>query len=170
MGDVKTATCACGAKWEVKKLQPHHACSTCQAIRRLAWRKAHPMIFRALHRKWRRENVFKARAAVRKWKAENPERVRFHNKIAKRNYRKKEKLLNERLIAELPCMECGVSHAQERRIAVIRRTMPATVEEIREAWPCFWLEEAGFQRLRRDLKKMGAQKNGRIWQLARQAA
>ena len=37
-----------------------------------------------------------------------------------------------------PCGECGLPHTIERRLAILRRVLPATVGEITEAYPHIW--------------------------------
>jgi len=167
---VKIARCSCGAEWKVKKLMPHHACEDCKAERRKNWQAAHPAVMLACRKAWRQRNLERVRCDVKAWKKAHPDRCRVHDTKAKRKYRKKQRLLNKQLIASLPCLECGVSHSAERRQAVIRRALPATREEIKEAWPCFWRGVSGQARLAMDLKAMGAYSHKWIWQLRREAA
>jgi hypothetical protein len=37
----------------------------------------------------------------------------------------------------IPC-DCGLSHAKETRLRILRRMLPATTFEIRDAYPCIW--------------------------------
>lgn len=167
---MKLATCACGAQWEVKKLLPHHSCKDCQDKRRAGWQKSHPDRVKAKNIRWRERHPERARECENAWRRANPEKKRRINRRAYRRYAKKQKLLNKELIASLPCLDCGLSHSAERRQAVIRRMLPATSEDIRESWPCFWQGIAGAARLNRDLRAMGATSRDWVWQLRREAA
>lgn len=54
------------------------------------------------------------------------------------------------------CHDCGLSHSSERRAEVLLRLLPCTVEDARQAHPCFWAGTAGERRLYRDLEALGA--------------
>ncbi len=58
------------------------------------------------------------------------------------------------------CDECGGQHSPERRRAILRRMVPATLAEIVDAWPHFWPDSsrgtASQHRLVRDLHAIGA--------------
>ncbi len=57
------------------------------------------------------------------------------------------------------CADCGYSHDAETRQAAMRRMLPCSVDELREAHPCWWdrtLSEARDRVLYRDLHAVGA--------------
>ena len=74
----------------------------------------------------------------------------------------------ERRVAEV-CDECGYSHARADREAVLRRMLPATIEELREAHPCWWDRAQGRERERRlyrDLHAVGAEQSSiGVWRI-----
>lgn len=100
-------------------------------------------------------------ATIRAWRAAHPEKLAKYRAA----YQQRQRQLVKEVECSLPCLECGVSHARERRQAVIRRALPATREEIIDAWPCFWQGTAGQARLERDLHSMGAYSHKWIWQM-----
>lgn len=66
------------------------------------------------------------------------------------------------------CGDCGLSHRKPDRLARIRRMLPASPQEIREAYPCVYdLEECskGERRLYRDLHDLGAKplEDSKLW-------
>ncbi len=64
-----------------------------------------------------------------------------------------------------PCDECGLPHTQARRLAVLRRLLPRTSEEIQDAWPHLW--PAGGRTLNRDLHSLGALRSANgVWGLS----
>lgn len=74
------------------------------------------------------------------------------------------------LLAQLPCLDCGMHHNAERRESIVRRMLPAGAVEIHEAWPCIWgpggrenKSTAGAMRLYRDLRAVGAIRSGNTW-------
>lgn len=55
------------------------------------------------------------------------------------------------------CVRCGYSHLPEPRRRRILRLLPATYDDVREAWPCCYERTpAGQRRLNRDLNALGA--------------
>ncbi len=58
------------------------------------------------------------------------------------------------------CVTCGYSHRPEDRRRAIRRLLPATFEDIRAEWPCWYGDygrsEDGAKRFSRDMHAMGA--------------
>lgn len=68
--------------------------------------------------------------------------------------------------AQMICLDCGTSHEKEDRLASLRRVLPASLDELREAHPCWWggaTNGPGERRLFRDLKSAGARKVGGEW-------
>jgi len=71
----------------------------------------------------------------------------------------------ERALARI-CTECGSSHAPEDRQAVVRRMLPCSAEDLREAHPCWWAGgAAGDRMLWRDLHTAGAAHADGTWSL-----
>jgi hypothetical protein len=72
------------------------------------------------------------------------------------------------------CHECGQSHAPDDRQRVMVRMLPCTVEEFREAHPCWWVtspaDRAQDRILYRDLHAVGAVKIAGLWTLRGAAA
>lgn len=166
----RLACSACAAiVWRAMKL-PRLTCRKCRNKQTNKRRAGDRAAYNAKNKKWRMANQEKVLAINKRWRDAHPVLAKLYNKRARRNYAAKEKRLNKEVLDSLPCLECGVSHNQDRRLAVIARVLPSESEEIREAWPCFWLEDAGYQRLLRDLKAMGAELRGRLWMPARRAA
>jgi hypothetical protein len=55
------------------------------------------------------------------------------------------------------CIQCGFSHRACNRRRHVLRMLPATFDDIREAWPCFYERgHTGNKRLQRDLRALGA--------------
>lgn len=53
------------------------------------------------------------------------------------------------------CLRCGMSHARENRLRLVRPTRDLSAGEVREAWPCFYPPgDAGEQQLFRDLREV----------------
>jgi hypothetical protein len=67
------------------------------------------------------------------------------------------------------CPDCGFSHAPEDRRAFIRRMLPCSAEELREAAPssCWWSDG---RTLYRDLKALGTERINSEWQLVKREA
>lgn len=65
------------------------------------------------------------------------------------------------------CMACGSVHTDERRRHVIRRMLPCTQVDVRDAWSHLWPDDAtGRRMLARDLHAMGAVRdNGGVWRM-----
>jgi hypothetical protein len=64
------------------------------------------------------------------------------------------------------CPECCFSHAPEERHAVIRRMLPCSTEDLREAHPCWWSGGAAPEmRMYRDLHIVGAERVDGGWAL-----
>jgi hypothetical protein len=61
------------------------------------------------------------------------------------------------------CPDCGFSHAAEDRRSYLDRALPAAVDELREAHPCWWEGANGAARLSRDLRAVGAVKVDGVW-------
>lgn len=60
------------------------------------------------------------------------------------------------------CADCGYSHDPATRQAAMRRALPCTVDELREAHPCWWDRARGEAKdrvLYRDLEAVGAERS-----------
>lgn len=131
-------------------------CAICLRKQKRAWYDEHAEERRAAE-KARRIADPRVGEASRAWQKANPERM----KVYRDRYLRREKQRLAELVASLPCLECGEKHSFENRAKVIRRMLPATVRDIREARPCFWgdptdANSAGARRLYRDLEQLGA--------------
>lgn len=135
------------------------------------WREDHRQHVRDEHQAWRNAHRELWKAAVKRNRKAHPKTVNARH----RRYRRRQKENLAKMIAQLPCFECGVHHTFERRAAVIRRMLPATAGEIREARPCFWgnpagaRDSAGEMRLYRDLEQLGAVNIGQTFYPAAEA-
>jgi hypothetical protein len=101
---------------------------------RSKWRQANRLDIRKYDRRWFVENREKRLRDFAEWERTHPEKRRAID----RRWRKKQAQLAQETLASVPCLDCGVKHTFERRAEVIRRMLPATAKEIREARPCFW--------------------------------
>ena len=54
------------------------------------------------------------------------------------------------------CLQCGLSHEQPYRLKALRRMLPCGRPELLDAYPCWWGGKSGYQRLREDLRAVGA--------------
>jgi hypothetical protein len=68
------------------------------------------------------------------------------------------------------CVECGLPHSQARRLAVLRRMLPATAEDVADAWPHLWPRLEGgaapSRMLNRDMHALGAVRGADgVWRL-----
>jgi len=109
-------------------------------------------------------------------KAKTPALQLNSKKVTVRNAHKVKKLYRdiieeERKEAEILeemkhfCTDCGRSHSKENRRRILRETLPATTEVLRELYPCFYDEtDAKVQDLSRDLRAIGAVKEGHLYQ------
>ncbi len=73
--------------------------------------------------------------------------------------------LEERALPAI-CIDCGFSHAQADRVAYLRRVLPCSLDELREAHPCWWdarEDRARERTLYRDLRKAGAVRQDGVW-------
>jgi hypothetical protein len=67
------------------------------------------------------------------------------------------------------CDDCSAPHTAERRLAVLRRMLPATTVDVCEAHPHLWpRDDRGRVQVRRDMAALGAVKDdarGGEWRL-----
>lgn len=64
------------------------------------------------------------------------------------------------------CPDCGYTHDLEERRAALRRMLPCTAEDLREAHPCWWDGRRSAARERilyRDLRAVGAERTSGTW-------
>jgi len=135
---------------ERDRLRKYYAAHKAQVRMRLdAYRERHPELVKKWHDAWLKLN-------------------RKHINRLERARRRRERKINATVLRELPCMECGDSHGEARREAILRRMLPASAHEIREAHPCLWgdaseAHSAGERMLYRDLRRAGAMRDGSTW-------
>jgi hypothetical protein len=128
------------------------------------WREDHRQHVRDTHQAWRNAHPDLWKAAVKRNRKAHPETVNARH----RRYRRRQKENVAKLLATLPCFDCGVKHTPARRAEVIRRMLPATAKEIREARPCFWGDASdvdcpGVRMLYRDLKQLAVRVGGTFY-------
>lgn len=162
----KIVPCAtCGVELKRYRFRDDAKCPRCHLAYKLQWNLDHQQEKQLAERARVKAMSPAERSAhmarIRDWQKANPEKTQAYD----RNYRRRVATETKTILDEMPCLDCGVVHSQEHRFATIRRMLPATIEEIREVWPCFWLEDAGYQQLRRDLKAFGATLNHRTWEV-----
>lgn len=72
----------------------------------------------------------------------------------------------QRIMEEMKkfCEHCGHSHSKENRQRILKTILPATTSVIKELYPCFYDNtDAKVQDLSRDLRAIGAYKEGPKW-------
>lgn len=153
--------------WRVRPL-PGAKCKPCDRAYFRRWWSDHKGVLDS--GKWCRENKDKRKKYLRKWRAANREKVRHQ----KRQYERGQAVKLKALIAELPCLDCGMRHTEERRHKILARLLPMTTHEIREAWSCIWSSpsessSSGERLLYRDLAAIGAVRDGGTYSLARES-
>lgn len=175
----RTVKCGtCGNPVRRRRAGGDIACKPCQKKRELAgkakWRAANRVHIRRYDRRWFEDHREERLKSYAEWEKANPER----RKAIDRRWRKKVAKLTEETLASIPCLDCGENHSFENRARVIRRMLPATVWEIRDARPCFWgppsdVNCTGATTIYRDLRQVGAVRAGSTFYLpaeAREAA
>lgn len=145
-------------------------CQTCK----LAYEKEHAKTKdrSAEKKRWYEEHKELTIARSRAFKKKNLARVQKQEKARHRKYRLRLKAAAD-VVDSYAC--CGSPHTEERRLAIIRRILPASTHEIREAWSCIWGlpfddKSPGARRLYRDLQKLGAISNGGTYYLTEKRA
>jgi len=74
------------------------------------------------------------------------------------------------LAASAICRGCGQSHAPMARQTVVRRMVPCSAADLREAHPCWWAGIAGDRALYRDLRAVGAVRAAGRWAIPERRA
>jgi hypothetical protein len=148
----------CGKKLPTKGDNSRRRCKPCRRRQRREWYAANKG--RLDTGKWAREHPAQRRAYIAAWRAKHPGK----NAKYDRAYKKRLKEMTDAVLVELEAAcTCGVVHDAGQRERVLRRMLPATAHEIREAWSCIWglpdEKGAGARRFYRDLEKLGA-----VWQ------
>jgi len=68
------------------------------------------------------------------------------------------------------CRDCGLSHAPGARQKAVRRMLPCSAADLREAHPCWWAGIAGDRALYRDLRAVGAVRAAGRWAIPERRA
>ena len=63
------------------------------------------------------------------------------------------------------CTQCGQSHSEMSRRAILSRVLPAKFEDIVEMYPCLYSNDVGNRRLYRDLHRANATSEDAVWSL-----
>jgi hypothetical protein len=145
-----------------RRICKNPTCSTCQRNNRLAYFSERYMAGKLAgveRPNWCATHKEQRRAWAAKYREANRERIRRQDNLRARKRAKADRAL----LSDLPCLDCGMKHTQERRATILRRMLPCHTSEIHEAWDCIWgptgfehKGSAGAQRLRRDLMLLGA--------------
>jgi hypothetical protein len=154
---------SCSKSLHRKRPNPKARCKSCYRTYSADWRKKNRAHVQALHAAWRAQNQERIQGYTAAYMEANGDRVRKRNAACHRRCRRDAKAL----LNALPCMDCGMRHTWERRARILRRMLPTTAHEIREAWTCVWgdpwVDDAGGRKLYRDLHAIGAVRVGGSW-------
>lgn len=158
---IKVPCSDCGTMVRRLKRRPRVTCTPCgkknNAAKSRQWYAEHKATVDT--GKWWREHPEKRVEYMRAYREKNRTHLRLYARLyARRSYRR-----NKKLLADLPCDDCGMNHTDERRATILRRMLPCHTSEIHEAWTCIWgpagkKGSAGEQRLYRDLERIGAER------------
>lgn len=163
----KPVQCSKCPRQEMRRLARSDVeCKRCRKKRLAAWHAEHKTVVHARHRERYLANKADVMRRAKSWAKAHPESVRKKGQ----RYKQRERARNAELIADLPCLDCGMKHTDEKRFSILHRMLPATAHEIREAWSCIWglpdEKDAGSRRLYRDLEKLGAVGQGGTFYLS----
>lgn len=136
------------------------SCTPCRKQHRARWHAVNRAARTEKMAAWYRAHAKAHQAAVAEWRKNHPEDVRRYS----REWWREERRLTRETLADLPCLECGMKHTEERRLSILGRMLPTSAHEIRDAWSCIWglpgEQDAGARRLYRDLEKLGTVRDG----------
>lgn len=158
----------CPSKMSRKVCRQIRTCRKCKAKKMTARYVAHKEEVNRYTHEWYLANKDRKAALSRAWEKAHPGKKTKYQ----RDYRRRERKKNAVVISELRgrC-SCGLQHDN---LSILRRMLPTTAHEIREAWSCIWglpnEDDAGARRLYRDLEKLGTVRDGGTFYLQSRAA